>query len=356
MASWHGLRAQAGKKISPLSIEPRGQVFNVHYDQPIKNGPNSVGFDEYFGIAASLDMVPYAFIKNDRLVGIPSEDRNLVMRPETPDKRTRLGPAVNGFTAEGVLPALCESACDFIARRKQQPEPFFLYIPLASPHTPIAPTSDWAGKSGLGSYADFVMQTDHAIGTIMNELEKQGLADNTLVVVTSDNGCSPEANFADLAKHDHHPSGPYRGTKADIFEGGHRVPFVVRWPGVVKPGTSSSHLVCLNDIMRTYAEINQLTLPDNAAEDSFSFLPILQGKSAGESQRSAIVNHSINGSFAVRRGNWKLCLCPGSGGWSKPRRTHPSIVTWHLFSFTISPTMLPSKPTWPTSIQKKFGS
>jgi arylsulfatase A len=321
VGKWHlGMdwALKPGKKVTELSIEPREQVFNVEYDKPIKNGPNSVGFDYYFGISASLDMVPYAFIENDHLTAAPTEDRNFRMRPEV-DRFTRKGPAVLGFEAADVLPTLTRTAVNWIGERAKTPtKPFFLYFPLNAPHTPIAPVEGFVGKTGLGMYADFVAQTDHALGEILHALDKNNLTENTLVIFTSDNGCSPEADFPDLLKKGHNPSYVFRGHKADIYEGGHRIPFIARWPGVVKAGTESAQLVCLNDIMRTCAELGGATVPENAGEDSFSLIPALRSEKS-EQLRTAIVNHSADGAFAIRDGAWKLCLCPGSGGWSAPR-------------------------------------
>ena len=303
------------KQVSALKIETREQAFNVEFDKPIPNGPLAVGFDSYFGISASLDMVPYAYIKNDRLTAVPTEDREFRMRSDRPTPLTRKGPTVPGFEVEDVLPALTAAAVEFASA--QRDKPFFLYLPLTTPHTPIAPSKDWVGKTGLGPYADFVAQTDHAVGVVLAALDKQGVADNTLVVFTSDNGCSPEADFEDLAKHGHNPSHVFRGNKADIYDGGHRVPFFVRWPGMVKPGSTSDRLVCLTDVFRTCAEVVGVSVADAAGEDSVSILPTLRSES--QPARSPVVHHSINGSFAIRDGNWKLCLCPGSGGWSAPR-------------------------------------
>lgn len=310
-----------GKEVSALSIETPDQVDNVDYSQPIAGGPTTVGFDYYYGISASLDMVPYTYIENDRVTALPTQRLSFPLMVGRPGNPTRLGPAAPGFEASDVLPTLTRKAVEYLGRRAADARagrPFFLYLPLASPHTPIAPTAEWLGKSGLNPYADFVMQTDHAIGQVLEALDQHGLADNTLVIVTSDNGCSPQAKFDELAAKGHHPSYVFRGTKADIFDGGHRVPFIVRWPARVRPGSRSSQLVCLTDLMATCAEILGEKLPDNAAEDSISFLPVLEGK-AGQPLREAIVHHSINGSFAIRRGAWKLELCPGSGGWSPPR-------------------------------------
>jgi arylsulfatase A len=266
-------------------------------------------------------MVPYTFIENDRLVSLPTEDRDFpMMHGRTPDRRTRKGPAAPRFDAADVLPMLATRSIEYIRRRAQparEGNPFFLYVPLASPHTPILPTAEWQGASGINPYADFVMQTDDAVGQILSALRECDLQEQTLVVFTSDNGCSPQAKFDELAEHGHHPSGPLRGHKADLFEGGLRVPFVARLPGVVPPGTTSADLVCQCDLLATIAELIGVEVPETAAEDSISFLQTLR---AGKGNaRDHLVSHSINGSFAIRRGPWKLLLCPDSGGWSQPK-------------------------------------
>ncbi len=319
IGKWHlGMdwQLKPDKKVSELSIEPREQVFNVEYDKPIKNGPNAVGFDYYFGISASLDMVPYTFIENDKVVANPTEDRDLAMFAGKPG-RTRKGPAAPGFEAEDVLPKLRDKAVSYIGARAEEKKPFFLYLPLTTPHTPVTPSKEWAGKSKLNAYADFVMQTDAIVGDVLAALKKHGAEDNTLVIFTSDNGCSPQADFPALLKLGHNPSGEFRGHKADVYEGGHRVPFFVRWPGKVKPKSESKALACLTDILATCADAIGVKLPDEAGEDSFSLLPAL-GVREGK-PRDGLVVHSINGSFGVREGKLKLCLCPGSGGWSAPR-------------------------------------
>lgn len=282
--------------------------WKVDYSKPIANGPTTVGFDTYFGISASLDMPPFVFIRNDRTVGIPTVEKNWV----------RKGAAVADFDAIDVQPVLANEAIACLNENaKSKDKPFFLYLPLAAPHAPIVPTDEWKGKSGLNVYGDFVMQVDQSIGEILKALEKNGQTENTMVIITSDNGCSPVANIEELIAKGHHPSAQFRGNKADIFEGGHRVPFLVRWPGMIKPGTHSDRLVGLNDLMATCAELLGATLPDNAGEDSVSWLPTALGKE--QPARSPLINHSINGAFAIRDGSWKLAFCPDSGGWSKPR-------------------------------------
>ncbi len=304
-----------GKTVSELSIESAAQVDSVDYGAPIRNGPTSVGFDRYFGISASLDMVPYAFIENDRVTKLPTLTRAFPMHP--PHAGTaRPGPTAPGFEVEHVLPEFTRQAVRSIDERAKSGQPFFLYLPLASPHTPIAPNKEWIGRSGLNLYADFVLETDWAVGEVLAALDRNGIARDTLIVFTSDNGCSPQARIEELAAKGHAVNGDLRGHKADIFDGGHRVPFLVRWPARVKPAVSDQ-LLCLTDVFATCAEIVGERLPDNVGEDSFSFLPVLLGR--GPSARESVVHHSIAGAFAIRDREWKLALCAGSGGWSEPR-------------------------------------
>jgi arylsulfatase A-like enzyme len=317
---------QAGAAPFGDSIEKGVEGWRVAFTSPIRNGPTRVGFDYYFGISASLDMVPYTFIQNDRVVSLPTIDKAFPMILGRTNKITRRGPAANEFEAEDVLPALARQAVQYIKERAteaRQGKPFFLYLPLNSPHTPIVPTKEWQGRSGINPYADFVMQTDWAVGQVLGALKNHGLVENTLVIFTSDNGCSPEADFPQLREKRHDPGAGLRGSKADIFEAGHRVPFVARWPGKVRAGSSTDQIVSLNDLMATCAEMLGAKLPDNAGEDSVSMLPVLLGR-ATSPVREAVVHHSINGSFAIRQGPWKLILSSSSGGWSAPRPGTPT--------------------------------
>jgi arylsulfatase A-like enzyme len=176
-------------------------------------------------------------------------------------------------------------------------------------------TPEWKDKSHLNSFADFVMETDATVGRVLDALEKSGAADNTLVIFTSDNGCAPYIGVEELEKMGHFPSGPLRGYKADAWEGGHRVPFIVRWPGVVKKGTVCSQLVYQADFLRTFADVFGVKLPDTAGEDSFSLMPLLKGED--KPIRENAVSASIGGTPAVRSGSWKYIPAPGSGGWGK---------------------------------------
>lgn len=324
IGKWHlGMdwALKEGQAVSELTIESREQAWSVDFTLPAKNGPNSVGFDYYFGISASLDMVPYCFIENDRVTAQPTEDRELEMVQGKTERYTRKGPAVPGFTGYEVLPVITDRAVIHIHEKAvdaKAGKPFFIYLPLTSPHTPILPNPEWRGKSGLNQYGDFVMETDAAIGRVLKALDDNGLTENTVVVLTSDNGCSPSADYPTLLAKGHNPSAKLRGNKADIYDGGHRVPFLVRWPAKVKGGQTTAQLTCLTDFMATAAEITGTSVSETAAEDSFSFLPVLLGRE-GNGLRQSVVHHSIQGYFAIREGKWKLAFCPGSGGWSEPR-------------------------------------
>ena len=284
----------------------------IDYSRPIENGVNTHGFDYFFGIPASLDMAPYVYIENDRVTSLP--DR------ETESEGLqfwRKGPTAPDFKHAEVLPKLTCKALDFIEKNKN--DSFFLYFPMPAPHLPVLPTCEFIGKSSAGSYGDFVLMCDDVVGKITKKLDELGLSDNTIVIFASDNGFAPAAQPKELLKLGHNPSYVYRGYKADIYEGGHRIPLVVKWQGKVQSGIKSDEPICLIDLFATIADITGYKIPDNAAEDSVSNLPVWQGLHMDKPLREAIVHHSIDGSFSIRKGIWKLELCPGSGGWSYPK-------------------------------------
>ncbi len=257
----------------------------------ITGGPTTRGFDYYLGCSNARTMA--SLIENDRVI-------------------ERIEPVA-------MLPRLAQRATAYLGERAaaaKAGKPFFLYLPLTSPHTPIVPTPEWQGKSGLGDYADFVMQTDAMVGEVLSALDRLGLAGNTLVIFTSDNGCSPAAGTDKLERQGHFASAQFRGYKADIWNGGHRVPFLVRWPDKVKAGSRSAQVICHTDLLATCAELMGAKLSASTAEDSVSILPALMGRDTAP-LREAVVHHSIHGMFSIRQGPWKLALCAGSGGWSK---------------------------------------
>jgi arylsulfatase A-like enzyme len=230
----------------------------------------------------------------------------------------RAGPAAPDFEAVDVLPKLTSKAVDYIGARGTDKKPFFLYLALPSPHTPVVPTKEWQGKSLIGPYGDYVMETDSSVGQVIKAIDAAGLHDNTIVTFASDNGAAPYIAIEKLEAMGHFPSAQFRGYKSDIWEGGHRLPFLIRWPGKIKAHSHSDQIVGLFDLMATCADILHVKLPDNAGEDSVSLLPALLGTDK-QPLHEAIVNHSGgNGRFAIRKGNWKLELCPGSGGWGQP--------------------------------------
>ena len=222
------------------------------------------------------------------------------------------------WSLEAVLPELTRRCVHYIRDRAQAEEPFLLFFPMTSPHTPISPSETFQGQSGVSDYADFLLETDWSVGQVLRALDQQGIADETLVIFTCDNGTSPKADFKKLSEGGVDLLGPWRGSKADIWEGGHRVPFLVRWPGVVEPGTRSAEPIALTDIMATVAEALSVKLTDGCAEDSVSLLPALREGELDAPLHDLIVNHSSRGRFAVRSGPWKLCFCGGSGGWTAP--------------------------------------
>ncbi|MCE5186554.1 MAG: arylsulfatase [Planctomycetaceae bacterium] len=289
---------------------------NIDYTKPIANGPRSNGFDYSFCIPASLDMAPYVYVENDRVTVVP--DR--IIEAQRGKQMFRKGPIAPDFKHIEVLDKLTDKADAYIRDRAASADstPFFLYFALPAPHTPILPTQEFQGKSRTNEYGDFVLQVDQTVARIRETLKRSGIEKETLVVFTSDNGCSPEANFEELAKAHHDPSYVFRGAKADIFEGGHRIPFIAHWPSHIARSSTCNETICLTDFIATAAEIANVPLGDNAGEDSVSMLPYLLGKANGP-LREATVHHSINGSFSIRQGKWKLSLCPDSGGWSKPR-------------------------------------
>jgi arylsulfatase A-like enzyme len=296
-----------------------GSQSQTDYNERFDLNPTSHGFDYYFGIPASLDMEPYLFFENDHALEKPTSQ---IKGSDTPrGVYWREGAIAPGFTLEEVLPTLTDKGVALLRERAAKAsQPFFLYLPLTGPHTPWLPTRKFRGSSNAGDYGDFVAQVDDAVGQVMRALDGTGLAENTLLIFTSDNGAhwKPE----DKAAFPHLANAGWRGMKADTWEAGHRIPFIARWPGRIRAGVVSNELGCLTDFLATAAEIVGTKLPADAGEDSYSLLPALLAKSdkKGKPIREAIVHHSTDGMFAIRQGEWKLILGLGSGGFSDPRR------------------------------------
>lgn len=301
---------KSDKTITPIPSAEQLAAWQSLFSQPIPGGPSTRGFDLYFGTDVP-NWPPYSFIENDRLLGMPTEflPQSLVGN----NQASIQGPALKDWKLERILPALGDRAVQFITESAQSQQPFLLYMPLTTPHTPLAVNAQWKGKSQLNLFADLVMETDAVVGRVLATLDKCGVAENTLVIFTSDNGCAPYIGVKDLEALGHNPSGPLRGYKADAWEGGHRVPFIVRWPDHVNAGSVCHQLVHHADVLRTVAEMLNGTLPDNAGEDSFSLMPLLKGQDSPIRQNA--VSASSQGTPAVRKGAWKYIPAPGSGGW-----------------------------------------
>jgi arylsulfatase A len=303
-----------------------GDAATTDFSKPLRPGPCSVGFDSYFGIPASLDMPPYVFIENEGVTEAPSETiKDSAPRREGGGGFWRGGAIAPHFKHVDVLPAITEKAIGLLRsqapRGNEQSKPFFLYLALTAPHTPWMPTAEFRDKSKAGYYGDFVAQVDASVGRVLKALDEAKLSDNTLLIFTSDNGAwwRPE----DIDKWGHRANDGWRGQKADIWDGGHRVPFLVRWPGRVAAGSTSKELICLTDFLATAAAVVGAKLPHDAAEDSFNLLPVLRGDKLDKPIHEAIVHHSADGTFGIRQGPWKLAMALGSHGFSNPRNVKP---------------------------------
>jgi arylsulfatase A-like enzyme len=310
VGKWH-----LGTKMQTADGQTQGPT-NVDYRKPLKIGPPQYGFDDSFILPGSLDMFPYAFVRNNQWVGDVTAQKGW-------SAFNRVGPAAEDFEDTKVLDTFSSEAERFIrtnAARAKGGQPFFLYLALTAPHTPTSPSGKFEGKSSLGIYGDFVMETDDCIGRVLAALDAQGLTENTLVIATSDHGAAPyagrrrEATFLqlkELEKEGHYSSGPFRGYKFSVYEGGFRVPFVARWPAVVPPRTTCDKLIGLQDLMATIAEITDTTLATDQAPDSISMLALLTNP-ATKATRTSMAFEATR-ARAIRVGPWKLCLCPGSG-------------------------------------------
>jgi arylsulfatase A-like enzyme len=298
----------------------RGEIgLRVDWDRPVRGGPLAHGFDSYFGDDVP-NFPPYTFIEDERVLVRPT-----ATKPE--EMFGHAGPAAPGWDLAGVMPRLTQRACAWLDEhaRSGNEQPFFLYMPLTAPHTPIAPSPAFRGRSGAGTYGDFVHEVDWSVGQVLATLDRNGLRENTLVVFTSDNG-SPQRDGTDMSgpvgsvreRFGHDASRPWRGLKSDAWEGGHRVPFLVRWPSKVQAGAVSDQPVVHTDLFRTLASLVGHELTADSGEDSFDIGAILfAGSPSATPARDHLVHHSGGGLFAIRVGRWKLILGKGSGGFSR---------------------------------------
>lgn len=306
IGKWHLGWEWPGPQPSRMTEVQNGQKsLTWDFTQPIRSGPTARGFDTFFGVDLP-NLPPFTFLENDRVLIQPTERLRVDAAQGVVLPRNFEGtPAAPNWKFDEILPEITRRAVRQIRELAAQERPFFLYFALTSPHEPVSPSKAFAGRSGIAPIADFVMETDWAVGEVLRALDEARATDNTVVIFTADNGHSHYTGWDQLTAAGHRPSGPYRGWKGDIWEGGHRVPLLVRWPGRVPADTHSDQLVSLTDLFATTAEIVGRPLPAHAAEDSISFLPSLLRRGGG-AKRTTLVNHSNHGEFAYRDGPWKL--------------------------------------------------
>lgn len=296
----------------------KGQEYKSLIDlkRPIADGPTTRGFDTFFGMVGMTPGEP-CLIADDRPI-FDGKGR----APEIAGVSREI---LDDWKDENTPELLSQKVTHYLETRAADPDrkPFFLYYALTTPHQPIIPAKDFRGKTGYGEACDFVHETDHYIGQVLKALDRLDMARNTLVIISSDNGSpgyaeaeSPTASVMD--RYGHFPSGPFRGMKGDAFEGGHRVPLIARWPGRIPANAVSDEVVCLVDLMATFAKITGAKLPENAAEDSYDITAALTGE-ATKPIREATVHHALIGMFAIRQGRWKLIEGLGSGGFTMPQ-------------------------------------
>ncbi len=302
-----------------------GDAFD--YSKPLRGGPCDHGFDSFFGQHASLDIPPYFYIANDRAVAAASEDIGASSSPDwSPIQGAfwRAGKIAPDYKHPEVLPTYTRKAIEYIEARGRSTDrkPFFLYVAFTAPHTPWLPMEEFRGQSMGGLYGDFVSQLDDSVGQVLRALNRAGLVENTLVIFSSDNG--PVWLPEDVLKFQHSAVGLLRGMKGDAWEGGHRMPFIARWPGKIKAGSSSGETICFTDMLATFAAITGRKLPADAAEDSYNLLPVMLGEKHASPLREATIHDSADGGvLSVRAGDWKLIPILGSAGFSKPARIKP---------------------------------
>jgi arylsulfatase A len=290
----------------------------IGWDKDIVDGPNAKGFDYYFGIPASMNYGVLTYIENKRVLEEPSlwthkkpseaiDDFRFMPPYDAKPKKKGDIEIAPSFLDENALTEFTNKALAWLETVKkdaQQGKPFFLYMPLSSPHKPVVPKKEFVGKSKAGLYGDFMIETDHHVGSILKFLDDNNLTKNTMVVFTSDNG--QERTYSVRAeKYNHHSGGGLRGGKRDLYEGGHRVPFIIRWPNAIKAGSVTNETVCQTDLLATFADIVGTPLKDNEGEDSFSLKPIFSSKAFN---RAPVIHHSVDGAYAIREGDWKLSM------------------------------------------------
>lgn len=320
---WHlgmDMQTTAGGPIAAdhSDVDRRAYVGDIDWSRPILNGPLAVGFEHFYGIPASLDMYPYIWIVDDRFLGACTTEQDLLFYYRTDSSERfsdNMGPSHADFVAQDVLPEITRRTVDYIDNQTQG-TPFFACMSLTAPHIPIVPSPQYQGISELGPYGDFCIEVDDSIGKVLDALDRNGFAENTLVIFTSDNGCAPYIGVQAMNDKGHYPSYIYRGYKSDIYEGGHRIPFLARWPARIQAGASSSETICLTDLLATLCSIVDRPIPTTAGEDSYDILPAMLGQTLDAPIREVTISTAGSGAFSIRQGRWKLEITPSSGGYT----------------------------------------
>ncbi len=305
--------------------EPSGEVMqwgkmrkvylpkDIDWSEPIGGGPLDRGFDYYYG-DGTINFPPYAWVENNRLQEAPTEEmdiNNIGFDTKEGEWEFRPGPKVAGWNPYDVLPTLTDKTVEWIHNQKNE-QPFFLYFALPSPHAPIIPNDEFDGKSQAGAYGDFIVQTDWVAGQVLKALEEKGIADNTLVIFSADNGTEAYA-WQRAVDYGHFSMGDFRGLKRDVWEGGHHIPFIIKWPGQIESQSISNEVISQVDVMATLVSITGAVLPDHAAPDSYNFLPVLKGEPIDAPIRETIIHNTYATKWGMRKGDW-LYIDNSSGG------------------------------------------
>lgn len=300
----------------PINNKPSGRIKtkkgektfyqpqDIDWNKPIAGGPLDQGFDYYFG-DGTINFPPYAWIENDKVIETPSAVmtmKNIGHKVKEGNWEFRTGPKVEGWNPYNVLPTLTKKSVNWINQQKKD-QPFFLYLALPSPHAPIIPNKEFDGKSQAGAYGDFMVQTDWVAGQVIEAIKKKDLDENTLVIFTSDNGPEKYA-YQRAEQYGHYSSGSFRGLKRDVYEGGHHVPFIIKWPNKIKAGAVTDEVISQVDIMATLASITKTKLPSTSAPDSYDISPVLFNEKYSTPLREATVQNTKNQVFALRQGKW----------------------------------------------------
>ncbi len=323
--------------------DPSGQVMqwgkmrevyqskDIDWSKPIAGGPLQRGFDYYFG-DGTINFPPYAWIENDQVIEAPTEEMNIdSIGFDTKEGRWefRPGPKVKDWNPYEVLPTLTKKTVEWINKQDRK-QPFFLYLALPSPHAPIIPNDEFIGKSQAGGYGDYMFQTDWVAGQVLQALKAKGMEENTIVIFSADNGTEAYA-WKRAETYDHFSMGNFRGLKRDVWEGGHRVPFIIKWPGQIRANSVTDEVISQVDIMATLASITGIELPENAAPDSYDFTNVLTGKEYASPLREATIHNTYNSIWGIRKGDW-LFINDSTGGHRKMPESFRALTGYNEFN------------------------